>query len=147
MPGGKTVALKTLGLLALMAQAGCHLPARAGCRLPVFSRLFAVVGDEQSVAENLSTFSAVVRQLRIVLDGADDRSLVLLDELGAGTDPDDGAALARAVLEELAARGALCMASTHLDPLKGFAATFPHGAERLRGVRRRPARADLPARV
>jgi DNA mismatch repair protein MutS2 len=123
--GGKTVALKTLGLLALMAQAGCHLPARAGCRLPAFGRLFAVVGDEQSVAENLSTFSAVVRQLRMVLDGADDRSLVLLDELGAGTDPDDGAALARAVLEELAARGALCVASTHLDPLKGFAASFP----------------------
>jgi DNA mismatch repair protein MutS2 len=123
--GGKTVALKTLGLLALMAQSGCHLPAREGCRVPVFRRLFAVVGDEQSVAENLSTFSAVVRQLRIVLDGADDRSLVLLDELGAGTDPDDGAALARAVLEELATRGALCMASTHLDPLKGFAATFP----------------------
>jgi DNA mismatch repair protein MutS2 len=123
--GGKTVALKTLGLLALMAQSGCHLPAREGCRLPVFTQVFAVVGDEQSVAQNLSTFSAVVRQLRTVLDDADDWSLVLLDELGAGTDPDDGAALARAVLEELAARGALCMASTHLEPLKGFAAAFP----------------------
>jgi DNA mismatch repair protein MutS2 len=122
--GGKTVALKTLGLLALMAQSGCHLPAREGCRLPAFRRLFAVVGDAQSVAENLSTFSSVVRQLRMVLDGADEGALVLLDELGAGTDPDDGAALARAVLEALAERGALCMASTHLEPLKGFAATY-----------------------
>jgi len=123
--GGKTVALKTLGLLALMAQAGCHVPAKEGARLPVFSGVFAIVGDDQSVAENLSTFSAFVRQLRQVLDQVDDRSLVLLDELGAGTDPDDGAALAQAVLEELAARGALCVASTHLEPLKGFAATHP----------------------
>ena len=123
--GGKTVALKTLGLCALMAQAGCHVPAREGARLPVFSGVFAIVGDDQSVAENLSTFSAFVRQLRHVLAAVDDRSLVLLDELGAGTDPDDGAALAQAVLEELAARGALCMASTHLEPLKGFAATHP----------------------
>ncbi|HVQ74225.1 MAG TPA: Smr/MutS family protein [Candidatus Binatia bacterium] len=123
--GGKTVTLKTLGLLALMAQSGCHLPALPGCRLPVFSKLFALVGDEQSVAENLSTFSGFVRQLREVFATVDARSLVLLDELGAGTDPDDGAALARAVLEELADRGALCVASTHLDPLKGFAATDP----------------------
>ena len=123
--GGKTVALKTLGLCALMAQAGCHVPAREGARLPVFSGVFAIVGDDQSVAENLSTFSAFVRQLRYVLAAVDDRSLVLLDELGAGTDPEDGAALAQAVLEELAARGALCMASTHLEPLKGFAATHP----------------------
>jgi len=123
--GGKTVALKTLGLLALMAQAGCHVPARVGARLPVFSGVFAIVGDDQSVAENLSTFSAFVRQLRQMLDAVDDRALVLLDELGAGTDPDDGAALAQAVLEELAERGALCLASTHLEPLKGFAATHP----------------------
>jgi DNA mismatch repair protein MutS2 len=123
--GGKTVALKTLGLLALMAQSGCHVPAHDGARLPVFSQLFAIVGDEQSVAENLSTFSAFVKQLREVLERVDDRSLVLLDELGAGTDPDDGAALAQAVLEDLAGRGALCAASTHLEPLKGFASTFP----------------------
>ena len=123
--GGKTVALKTLGLLALMAQAGCHVPARAGARLPVFSQCFAIVGDDQSVAENLSTFSAFVKQLRDVLDRVDDHSLVLLDELGAGTDPDDGAALAQAVLEELAERGALVAASTHLEPLKGFASTHP----------------------
>src|SRR6185436_358147 len=108
--GGKTVALKTLGLLALMAQAGCHVPARAGARLPVFSGIFAIVGDDQSVAENLSTFSAFVKQLRAILDAVDARALVLLDELGAGTDPDDGAALAQAVLEELADRGVLCIA-------------------------------------
>ena len=123
--GGKTVALKTLGLLALMAQAGCHVPAREGARLPVFTQCFAIVGDEQSVAENLSTFSAFVRQLRLVLERVDAGSLVLLDELGAGTDPDDGAALAQAVLEALAERGAMVAASTHLEPLKAFASTHP----------------------
>ena len=123
--GGKTVALKTLGLLVLMAQSGCHVPARDGARLPVFSQCFAIVGDEQSVAENLSTFSAFVKQLREVLERVDARSLVLLDELGAGTDPDDGAALAQAVLEDLATRGAVVAASTHLEPLKGFASTHP----------------------
>jgi DNA mismatch repair protein MutS2 len=123
--GGKTVALKTLGLLALMAQAGCHLPVQEGSRLPVFSRLFAVVGDEQSVAENLSTFSAFVRQVSDILAWVDDRSLVLLDELGAGTDPEEGAALARALLEALEERGALVMATTHLEPLKGFGSSHP----------------------
>jgi DNA mismatch repair protein MutS2 len=123
--GGKTVALKTLGLFCLMAQSGLHLPAREGARLPALSTVFAIIGDDQSVAENLSTFSAFVKQLRDVLEQVDNRSLVLLDELGAGTDPDDGAALAQAVLEELAGRGALCVASTHLDPLKGFASSFP----------------------
>jgi DNA mismatch repair protein MutS2 len=123
--GGKTVALKTLGLLALMAQAGCHVPARAGARLPIFTQVFAIVGDDQSVAENLSTFSAFVKQLRDVLERVDEHSLVLLDELGAGTDPDDGAALAQAVLEHLAERGAVVAASTHLEPLKGFASTHP----------------------
>lgn len=123
--GGKTVALKTLGLLALMAQAGCHLPVKEGSRLPAFSKLFAVVGDDQSVAENLSTFSAFVRQVSEILDGVDERSLVLLDELGAGTDPEEGAALAQAILEELQARGALVMATTHLEPLKAFASSHP----------------------
>jgi DNA mismatch repair protein MutS2 len=123
--GGKTVALKSLGLLSLMAQAGCHVPVKEGGRLPVFSRLFAVVGDDQSVAENLSTFSAFVKQVREILDEVDDRSLVLLDELGAGTDPEEGAALAQALLEELQARGALVMATTHLEPLKAFASTHP----------------------
>ena len=108
-----------------MAQSGLHIPADDGARLPVFSQVFAIVGDDQSVAENLSTFSAFVKQLRDVLEHVDERSLVVLDELGAGTDPDDGAALAQAVLEELAQRGALCIASTHLEPLKGFASTHP----------------------
>ncbi|MFQ5521165.1 MAG: endonuclease MutS2, partial [Candidatus Methylomirabilia bacterium] len=123
--GGKTVALKSLGLMALMAQAGLHLPVGDGSRLPVFSKLFAVVGDDQSIAENLSTFSAFVAQLKTILDEVDDRSLVLLDELGAGTDPDEGAALAQAILQELETRGALVMATTHLEPLKAFAAVHP----------------------
>jgi DNA mismatch repair protein MutS2 len=123
--GGKTVALKTLGLLCLMTQSGLHVPAREGTRLPLLHAIFAIIGDDQSVAENLSTFSAFVKQLREVLEQVDDRSLVLLDELGAGTDPDEGAALAQAVLEALAERGALCVASTHLEPLKGFASSHP----------------------
>jgi len=123
--GGKTIALKTLALLSLMTQAGCHVPAAEGSRVPVFERIFAVIGDDQSVAENLSTFSAFIKQIREVLAEADDRSLVLLDELGAGTDPDEGAALARAILETLADRGALVVATTHLEPLRAFAAAEP----------------------
>jgi len=123
--GGKTIALKTLALCALMAQVGCHVPAAEGSRLPVFERLYAIVGDEQSVAENLSTFSAFVKQIREVLAEADARSLVLVDELGAGTDPDEGAALAKAILETLADRGALVVATTHLEPLRAFASTEP----------------------
>ena len=123
--GGKTIALKTLAVHAMMAQVGCHLPADEGSRLPVFDDVFAIIGDDQSVAENLSTFSAFVKQAREILDAADVGSLVLLDELGAGTDPDEGAALAQAILEELAERGALVIATTHLEPLKAFASTCP----------------------
>lgn len=123
--GGKTIALKTLALHALMAQSGCHIPAEDGSSLPVFTRLHAIIGDDQSVAENLSTFSAFVKQVREILAQADDHSLVLLDELGAGTDPDEGAALAQAILEALVERGALVMATTHLEPLKAFASTHP----------------------
>jgi DNA mismatch repair protein MutS2 len=123
--GGKTIALKTLALCALLAQTGCHVPAAEGSRVPVFARLFAIIGDEQSVAENLSTFSAFVKQIREVLGEADGRSLVLVDELGAGTDPDEGAALAQAILEELADRGTLVVATTHLEPLRAFASTDP----------------------
>src|SRR5256712_7356470 len=123
--GGKTIALKTLAVHALMAQVGCHLPAEEGSRLPVFDDVFAIIGDDQSVAENLSTFSAFVKQVREILDEADARSVVLLDELGAGTDPDEGAALAQAILEALAERGALVIATTHLEPLKAFASTHP----------------------
>jgi DNA mismatch repair protein MutS2 len=123
--GGKTIALKTLALHALMAQSGCHIPAEDGSCLPVFTRLHAIIGDDQSVAENLSTFSAFVKQVREILAEADEGSLVLLDELGAGTDPDEGAALAQAILESLVERGALVMATTHLEPLKAFASTHP----------------------
>lgn len=124
--GGKTIALKTLALCALMAQVGCHVPAAEGSRLPVFRGIYAIIGDDQSVANNLSTFSAFVKQVREILDEADEGSLVLLDELGAGTDPDEGAALAQAILEALDARGAFVMATTHLEPLKAFATAFPH---------------------
>jgi DNA mismatch repair protein MutS2 len=124
--GGKTIALKTLALCALMTQVGCHVPSAEGSRLPVFAGLHAIIGDDQSVANNLSTFSAFVKQVREILDVVDEGSLVLLDELGAGTDPDEGAALAQAILEELDARGALVMATTHLEPLKAFASTWPH---------------------
>ena len=123
--GGKTIALKTLALCALMAQTGCHVPAAEGSRLPVFEGLYAIIGDEQSVAENLSTFSAFVKQIREVLAEADGRSLVLIDELGAGTDPDEGAALAQAILETLADRGTLVVATTHLEPLRAFASSEP----------------------
>ncbi|HET7343862.1 MAG TPA: endonuclease MutS2, partial [Methylomirabilota bacterium] len=123
--GGKTIALKTLALCALLAQSGCHLPAADGSRLPVFDALYPIIGDEQSVAENLSTFSAFVKQIREVLTEAGERSLVLVDELGAGTDPDEGAALAQAILETLADRGALVVATTHLEPLRAFAGSEP----------------------
>src|SRR5438128_475344 len=102
--GGKTIALKTAALLVLMAQTGCHIPAAEGSRLPVITHLHAIIGDDQSVSENLSTFSAFVKQIREVLDQAGERSLVLLDELGAGTDPDEGAALAQARTEAARAR-------------------------------------------
>src|SRR4030095_9794374 len=123
--GGKTIALKTLALAALMAQVGCHVPAAEGSQLPLFESLYAIIGDEQSVAENLSTFSAFVKQIREVLAEADHRSLVLVDELGAGTDPDEGAALAQAILETLADRGTLVVATTHLEPLRAFASSEP----------------------
>jgi DNA mismatch repair protein MutS2 len=108
-----------------MAQSGCHIPAAPGARLPLVRRLHTVIGDAQSVADNLSTFSAFLQHVRVVLEDADDRSLVLLDELGAGTDPDEGAALAQAILEALADRGALVLATTHLEPLKVFASSDP----------------------
>src|SRR2546429_3840638 len=140
--GGQTLALKTAALLVLMAQTGCHIPAAEGSRLPVVTDLHAIVGDDQSVTENLSTFSAFVKRIREVLDQAGERSLVLLDELGAGTDPDEGAALAQAILEELAERGALVIATTHLEPLKAFAHASPC-PQRLGRVRHGDARSDL----
>jgi DNA mismatch repair protein MutS2 len=137
--GGKTVALETAGLLVLMAQAGCHLPAAPGSRVPLCDRVLAVIGDEQSLAQDLSTFSSFVRQVREILEVAGPRSLVLLDELGAGTDPAEGAALGAALLEALLDRGARVVATTHLEPLKVLAqveprlqnATVTFDAERL----------------
>lgn len=137
--GGKTVALGTCGLLVLMAQAGCHIPAAPGSRVPLSDQVLAVIGDEQSLAQDLSTFSSFVRQAREILDVAGPGSLVLLDELGAGTDPAEGAALGAALLEALLDRGARVVVTTHLEPLKVFAqleprlqnATVAFDAERL----------------
>ncbi len=118
--GGKTVALKTVGLLQLMAQAGLPIPAAAGSQAGIFSDFYADIGDEQSLQQSLSTFSSHVVRLRAVVQQACDRSLVLLDELGSGTDPSEGAALSRAILEHLVRRGARCMVTTHIGELKDF---------------------------
>jgi DNA mismatch repair protein MutS2 len=123
--GGKTVALEAVGLLVLMAHAGCHLPVEPGGRVPLTDQVLAVIGDEQSLAQDLSTFSSFVRQVRDILTTATARSLVLLDELGAGTDPAEGAALGAALIEALLDRGARVVATTHLEPLKVFAETEP----------------------
>lgn len=123
--GGKTVALKTLGLLALMHQAGLRVPAADGARLPVFRRVMADIGDEQSIAQSLSTFSSHLRNVVRFLDAAGPETLVLLDEIGAGTDPTEGSALAMAVVTVLLERGALVAATTHYAELKAFAETQP----------------------
>ena len=123
--GGKTVLLKAVGLAAAMAQSGIIPPVGPRSTLPVFHRLFSDIGDRQSIAASLSTFSAHVATLRRVLESADDRSLVLLDEVGSGTDPAEGGALAAAVLESLNRRGTVTLASTHLGALKQLAASTP----------------------
>lgn len=123
--GGKTVALKTAGLLVLMARAGLFVPAAEGSRIGWFRDLFADIGDEQDIDRNLSTFSAHVVHLRDILDAAGPGALVLLDELGTGTDPDEGAALAQAVLDALRERGAVVAATTHLASLKAFVYARP----------------------
>ncbi len=118
--GGKTVVLKTAGLLALMAQSGLHVPARAA-RLPVFDGVLVDIGDHQSLAANLSTFSAHVRNIASMIATLPPRALVLLDEIGTGTDPDEGAAIAIAVLERLRSAGAYTIATTHYNRLKMYA--------------------------
>jgi DNA mismatch repair protein MutS2 len=123
--GGKTVLLKATALMSAMAQSGIVPPVGPESRLPVFTRFFADIGDRQSIAASLSTFSAHVRGLGVILAEADDASLVLLDEVGSGTDPTEGAALAGAVLATLTARGATTLATTHLGALKDLATHTP----------------------
>ncbi|MDD5082230.1 MAG: endonuclease MutS2 [Dehalococcoidales bacterium] len=119
--GGKTVALKTIGLLSLMAQAGIPIPASADSRMPVFDGVFADIGDEQSIEQTLSTFSWHIGNMVRILKNSSARSLVLLDELGTSTDPAEGSALARAILLHFLSRGTMAVATTHFGDLKAFA--------------------------